>query len=57
MAIRFDLGNGTNAYVQNNAHIMDTQRGIIAANEVVTGDHIKNVSDEPRNEVIGIVVT
>lgn len=56
MAVKFDLGNGTSAYVEDNAHLIDTQRGMIAASDVVQGDFICNVSEQPRNEVMSAPV-
>ena len=52
MAIKFNLGNGTSAYVEDNAHMIDTQRGMVVADQIVQGDLICNVSGQPRNEVM-----
>lgn len=52
MSVTFDIGSETNVYVEDNTHLMDTQRGTIAANTVVQGDFIRNISGEPRCEVL-----
>lgn len=56
MAIKFDLGNGTSSYVEDDAHMIDTQRGMVAASDIIQGDLICNVSGEPRNEVMSAPV-
>jgi hypothetical protein len=52
MSVKFDLGSGVTVYTEDNALLIDTQRGMIAASDVVQGDFICNVSGEPRNEVM-----
>jgi hypothetical protein len=52
MAVKIDLGNGTHTYVEDNAHLIDTQRGMIPASDVVQGDMICNVNKDPHNEVM-----
>ena len=56
MAVLFDLGNGTTSYTKDNALLIDTQRGMVAASDVVQGDLICNVGGEPRNEVVSAPV-
>ena len=52
MSVTFDLGNGTSVHTENNALLVDTQRGMVAASAVVQGDFICNVGGEPHNEVM-----
>jgi hypothetical protein len=52
MPVTFDVGNGTTVSVGSNTQPMDTQRGMIAADEVVQGDFIRNISGDPRCEVV-----
>jgi len=57
MAVTFDIGNGTSVYIENNAFLVDTQRGMVAASDVVQGDFIYNVSFTlSRNEVVSAPV-
>jgi adenine deaminase len=57
MAVKFDLGNGTTAYVEDNAHLIDViNKGMIEAQNVVQGDKICNVAGEPHNEVMSAPV-
>ena len=50
--VTFDIGNGGTTSVQVNTHLMDTQRGWIAANTVVQGDSIRFICGEARAEVV-----
>jgi hypothetical protein len=52
MAVKFDIGNGTTVHVSDNSHPMDTQRGIVAADQVVQGDKIRHINGEMRCEVV-----
>jgi hypothetical protein len=52
MGVKFDLGNGTNAYIADNEQLVPTQRGMVKAKDVQQGDMICNVNKEPHNEVM-----
>ena len=57
MAIKFDLGNGTSSYVEDDAHMIDVLgKGMTAASAVVQGDKICNVAGLPHNEVMSAPV-
>jgi hypothetical protein len=57
MAVTFDLGNGTSAHVEDNAHLIDVLgKGMVEAQNVVQGDKICNVAGQPHNEVLSAPV-
>jgi hypothetical protein len=52
MAVTFDLGDGVSCQIQDDAQLVQTQRGKIRADLVQQGDRIKNLSGEPMREVV-----
>jgi hypothetical protein len=56
MAVEFDLGDGTDVRINDNSQLVKTQRGMIAADQVVQGDKILYVSGLEMAEITSVPV-
>jgi hypothetical protein len=56
MAVEFDLGDGTDVRINDNSQLVKTQRGMIAADQVVQGDKILYISGHEMAEVVSTPV-